>query len=83
MDDLGVRMYLRYADDLHRPRVWIKESGSPTCAAAVAAPIRKLCPYPETVTPRKMHVSHVVARSECCQVLHTALLSTTLKRPLY
>ena len=37
-------MYVKKADDLHRPRSWIFESLIPIPAAVVAAPIRKLWP---------------------------------------
>ena len=40
---LGVRMYTRYAELLHLPRVLITESSIPALAAAVAALMRKLC----------------------------------------
>ena len=40
----GGRMYRVNADDLHLPRLLIVESGRPACAAADAAPMRKLCP---------------------------------------
>ena len=41
-DSLGVRMYNKYAEDSHRPRVLTRWSGMPAAAAEVAAPIRKL-----------------------------------------
>ena len=37
-------MYVRKAALFHRPRIRIVESSIPALAAAVAAPIRKLCP---------------------------------------
>lgn len=37
-------MYLWYVALFHRPSCFMVESGSPTFAAVVAAPIRKLCP---------------------------------------
>ncbi len=40
----GEGLYDKNADDFHRPSVCIIESGIPALAAAVAAPIRKLCP---------------------------------------
>ena len=49
---LGVLMYLRKAVLCHLPRVWIMESSTPTMAAVVAAPMRKLCPaYSEAGMP--------------------------------
>jgi len=36
-------MYTRYAELLHLPKVLITESFIPALAAAVAAPMRKLC----------------------------------------
>ena len=38
-------MYLLYALDRQRPRVWISLSDMSTSAAHVAAPLRKLCPF--------------------------------------
>ena len=40
----GVCMYKRNAELFHLPRALMVESSKPACAAAVAAPIRKLCP---------------------------------------
>ena len=40
----GMRMYSRYADDFHRPIVWIIDSLTQALAAVVAAPIVKLWP---------------------------------------
>ena len=41
---LGVSMYERKATMFHLPNICIAESSIPAFAAAVAAPIRKLCP---------------------------------------
>ena len=42
---LGVCMYKKNAELFHLPRALMVESSRPACAAAaVAAPIRKLCP---------------------------------------
>ena len=41
---LGVCMYKRNAELFHLPRALMVESSRPACAAAVVAPIRKLCP---------------------------------------
>ena len=51
---LGVRMYVINAELDQRPNAWIVESGTPASAAAVAAPIRKLCPeYPAVEMPAR------------------------------
>ena len=54
------------AEDLHLPSCWIVESGSPACAAAVAAPIRKLWPLNRpTSTPADLSASRTAATSTC------------------
>lgn len=54
-------MYLMKAEDFHLPIALIVESGRPTCAAVVAAPMRKLWPLKrETSRPAE----ESVARSE-------------------
>ena len=54
----GVRIYCRNAALDHRPNAWITESGTPACDAAVAAPIRKLCPeYPVNGIPALVNTS--------------------------
>ena len=63
MSSGGERIYDRNAEDFHRPRVCIIESGTPALAAAVAAPIRKLCPqYRDRSTPS----SEAMADSTAC-----------------
>ena len=39
-DWAGMRMYLKYASERQRPKVWIRESCRPAWAAADAAPMR-------------------------------------------
>ena len=61
----GVRIYLRKAEECQRPRVCMSESSSPAAAAAVAAPIRKLCPRrPDVSTPDAPKASR-----RCCMSL--------------
>ena len=42
---LGVLIYLAYVDDCHRPSISIVDSEILTCAAVVAASMRKLCQH--------------------------------------
>ena len=40
----GMRMYARYAELEHLPRIFMTASSTPAAATDVAAPMRKLCP---------------------------------------
>ena len=61
----GVLMYTWYALLDQRPRVWIRWSGTPACAAAVAASMRKLWleKLPRTPVEPKIRLRHVDSSS--------------------